>query len=226
MTPTLVVDIGGTSIKLSLEGTPERRFASGPWMTPGAMVDRVKRRTEDWQYERISLGYPGVVREGRPAHEPWNLGDGWMAFDFGKAFKCPVKIINDAALQALGNYDGGRMLFLGLGTSLGAALIADNTIMPLELGSLAHPSGETLEERLNSKALRGGRPQWRAAVLDSLPGLLHAFAVDYLTLGGGNSKYVPKLPEACLHGAKNACLIGGGRLWQTHERPSTHQYRP
>ncbi|HTN77790.1 MAG TPA: ROK family protein [Pirellulaceae bacterium] len=224
---TLVIDIGGTSVKFSISGEDERKFVSGRWLTPEAMVRRVLHATDDWSYDRISIGYPGQVRLGKVAHEPWNLADGWMDYDFAANFHTPVRLINDACLQALGNYEGGRMLFMGLGTSLGAALIVDNVVVGLEMGCLAHPSGGTLEERVSSKALRAaGRSDWRGAVLESLSALKNAFVADYIKIGGGNARLIRKLPEGCRHGEAQASHIGGCRLWNTRTMQSTYLYSP
>lgn len=224
---TLVIDIGGTAVKLWLSGKETIKFNSGSWLTPQRLVPRVLKRVADWEYDRVALGYPGKVIDGEVAHEPWNLGDGWVGFDFSQAFKRPVRIMNDASLQALGNYEGGRMLFLGLGTSLGGAVIADNVIVSLEPGALGHPAAQTLEDHHSSRALRAnGRIAWRQAALDVLPALRYAFLADYVVVGGGNAKLLRKLPEDCRRGKERATLRGGERLWESQAFGSIFIYTP
>lgn len=212
---TLVIDIGGTSVKLSLDGKDTRRFVSGRWLTPERFVTQVRKHTENWRFERVSIGYPGKVSFGKPLHEPWNLGDGWTTFDFAAVLGCPIRLVNDAAMQALGNYETGSMLFVGFGTSIGGALIVDGVVFSLEPGSLGHPFGGTLEEHVNAKALRSSRSSWRRAALACLTGLKNAFAVDLVVVGGGNAKYLRKLPEDCQRGSDDAPHEGGLRLWNS-----------
>lgn len=222
----LVIDIGGTTVKFFL-GEKKGRFKSGPWLTPQRMTEKLLARAQDWEYDVISLGYPGKVVSGKVAHEPWNLADGWLGYDFTERFQRPVRIINDASMQALGNYEGGRMLFLGLGTGVGSTLIVDNVIVGVDAGSLRHPRGRTLDQRLRRKALeRYGRPRWRRDVLQSLPMLQYAFATDYLVVGGGNRKYIAKWPEGCRRGADRAAFTGGMRLWHTRLLDTVYIYQP
>src|SRR5215475_6287653 len=186
----LVIDIGGSKVKILATGeTTPRTCRSGKRLTPDQMVAAVQELAEDWTYEAISIGYPGVVGARGPASEPGNLGSGWVGFNFAAAFDRPVRIINDAAMQALGNYEGGRMLFLGFGTGLGSALIADRVIVPLELGHLRYGSGEKLGEVLGDRGLkRYGLKFWRRVVEEISPVFMSAFLADYVVLGGGNSK--------------------------------------
>src|SRR5437773_472215 len=173
----LVIDVGGTNIKLLATGQKEpRKIPSGPAMTAGKMVREVKACVRDWKFDRVSLGYPGPIINGHPLREPHNLGGGWMRFNFSKAFGCPVKILNDAAMQALGSYEGGRMLFLGLGTGLGSALIAANAVIPMELGQLLYKDGGTLGATLGKKGLeRLGKEAWCAAVKEAVTAVTRAF---------------------------------------------------
>lgn len=222
----LVIDIGGTGVKLFLDDKKER-FVSGPWLTPDKMAEHVLERVSDWEYDFISIGYPGKVVGGKVAHEPWNLADGWVEYDFTERFQRPVRIINDAAMQALGNYEGARMLFVGLGTGVGSTLIVDNVIVAVDVGSLLHPQGRTINQRLRRKNLeRVGRPRWRRDVLEALPMLRNAFATDYLVVGGGNRGYISKWPEGCRRGTDRAAWRGGVRLWHTRLLDTVYIYQP
>lgn len=223
----LVIDIGGTGVKMFLEGEERRRFPSGKWLTPERMAAHVHEHVEGWEYDVVSIGFPGRVNAGKPAHEPHNLADGWLDYDFTKRFERPVRMINDAAMQALGNYEGKRMLFIGLGTSVGGALIVDNVIVALEPGALAHPRGGSLEEQLSRRALqRVGRPRWRRSVLQAMPALRDAFAADYLVVGGGNRKFISKWPEHVQRGRDRASHEGGIRLWHTRLLDTVYVYQP
>ena len=184
----LVIDVGGSRVKLAVAGkSMHESFESDPKLTPRELVKQTRRLTKRWAYDAISLGYPGLVKATGPSAEPGNLGPGWVGFDFEKAFGCSVRIVNDAALQALGGYDGGRMLFLGVGTGLGSALIAERVIISLELGSLPHRSGETLADRLGKRGLSArGQAAWQRDVVATSNTLRDAFAADYILLGGGN----------------------------------------
>lgn len=211
----LSIDVGGTHIKLKLKGGDEvRKRPSGPTMTPPIMIDLVRSSTEDWKYDRVSIGYPGPVVDGAIQREPVNLAKGWMGFDFAKTLGCPVKLINDAAMQALGSYEGGRMLFLGLGTGLGTTLIYNNFLLPMELGHLPYKKGLTYEDYVGQAGLkRLGRRKWKQAVFDVVARLRAAFLADYIVLGGGNVKKLDELPPACHMGDNRNAFLGGFRLW-------------
>jgi polyphosphate glucokinase len=211
----LVIDVGGTGIKLKLKGRDDmRKVLSGPDMTPQHLVAAVRETTADWQYNAVSIGYPGPVIKGKIAKEPVNLGPGWVGFDFSAALGKPVRIINDAAMQALGSYQGGRMLFLGLGTGLGSTMILDDVIAPMELGHLPYKKGRTFEEYVGQAALkRLGRRKWQAAVFDVVARLRAALLPDYVVLGGGNVKKLDELPPGCFQGDNSNAFLGGLRLW-------------
>jgi polyphosphate glucokinase len=212
----LAIDVGGTNVKILATGQEEmRRIPSGPTMTPARMVEAVKELARDWDYDVISIGYPGPVVNGKPALEPHNLGEGWVSFDFAAAFGKPVKIVNDAAMQALGSYEGGRMLFLGLGTGLGSALIIDGTLAPLELAHLPYKKKRTFEDYVGIRGLdRLGKKKWQRAVEDVAARLQAALVADYVVLGGGNSKKLTHLPHGARLGENDNAFIGGYRLWE------------
>jgi len=212
----LVVDIGGTNVKMLATGQKEpRKYPSGPTMTPQKMVSVVKQNTRDWKFDCVSLGYPGPIINGHPLREPHNLGAGWVGFDFRKAFGHPLKIINDAAMQALGSYKGGRMLFLGLGTGLGSAMIVDGTLEPMELAHLIYKHGKTYEDYLGLRGLeRSGKKKWRKDVAKITKRLKTALEADYVVLGGGNSKKLKELPPGARLGNNLNAFLGGFRLWQ------------
>jgi hypothetical protein len=212
----LAVDIGGTKIKALASGQTEPRKAlSGRGLTPAHMVEIVRELADGWEYEALSLGYPGLVGPGGPRSEPGNLGPGWVGFDYAAAFDHPVKIVNDAAMQALGSYEGGRMLFLGLGTGLGSAMIAENVIVPLELGRLPYRRNRSLGEVLGRAGLkRIGKKVWKAVVAEIASTLMSAFEVDYVVLGGGNAKLITdKPPPGSRMGHNLTAFRGGFRLW-------------
>lgn len=224
MKKILAVDIGGSSIKFLASGESEpRKIASGADISPAEMVERVRKETRDWRYSAVSIGYPGLVGSHGPLAEPGNLGPGWVGFDFAAAFECPVRITNDAAMQALGSYDGGRMLFLGLGTGVGSVLIVDHSLLQLELGELWYKRRKTLSRRIGRSALdKVGKSRWRKRVLELVPSLQRAFLADYVVLGGGNSKLIGEpLPPNVRLGHNLTAFRGGYRLWgiedvQTH----------
>jgi polyphosphate glucokinase len=212
----LTVDVGGSHVKFAVGGHTERReFESGPTLSAREMVDTVLRMTADWSYDAVSIGYPGVVRRDRVVAEPRNLGPGWRGFDFGKAFGCPVKVVNDAVMQALGNYEGGRMLFLGLGTGLGTAMIIDGVIAPMELAHLPYRNGRTFENFVGAAGLkRLGRKKWRKLVIDVIERLTAALEPDYVVLGGGNAKKLgKKLPPHARLRNNDSAFAGGHKLW-------------
>jgi polyphosphate glucokinase len=211
----LVIDIGGSKVKMLVSGHHEpRKFASGKRLKPGPMVEKVRRLTTDWQYQSVSIGFPGIVGEHGPSAEPGNLGPGWVGFDFAAAFECPVRIINDAAMQALGSYEGGRMLFLGLGTGLGSALIAEHVVVPLELGRLFVLGDKPLGELIGNAGLkRVGKKDWREKVNAVITNLMGAFNADYVVVGGGNARKCNSLPEGARKGHNLAAFRGGIRLW-------------
>jgi polyphosphate glucokinase len=215
----LVIDVGGTNVKLKLSGQDEiRKFPSGPEMTPTAMVEGIHKAAADWKWDRVSIGYPGPVVKNKILLEPVNLGRGWVGFDFAAALKSPVHVINDAAMQALGSYDGGRMLFLGLGTGLGTTLIIDGLVAPLEIGHLPYKKGKTFEQWVgNAGRERIGKKKWRLVVADVVARLRHAFIADYVVLGGGNVKKLDELPPDCRAGDNTRAFIGGVRLWEEAE---------
>jgi polyphosphate glucokinase len=210
----LVIDVGGTSVKILATGqTESRSFRSGPKLTPRQMVSKVKKLAADWTYDVISIGYPGPVLGGRPAAEPANLGRGWVAFDFAQAFGLPAKVLNDAALQALGSYKGGKMLFLGLGTGLGTALVVNGVVKPMELGHLPYMQG-TYEDYVGRTGLeRDGKKMWRRRVADVVERLRAALQPDDTVIGGGNVKKLKALPRGCRAGENANAFRGGFRLW-------------
>ena len=210
----LVVDVGGTHVKILASGqrTP-RRFESGPTLTPRRMVAGVKRSAQGWAFDAVSIGYPGVVVRGRPISEPHNLGRGWVGFDYAKAFGRPVRILNDAAMQALGSYRGGKMLFLGLGTGLGTAMVVDGVIEPLELAHLPYRKA-TYEDYVGARSLeRRGRKKWQRHVLEVVECLRAALGPDDVVLGGGNAAKLERLPAGCRLGSNANAFRGGDRLW-------------
>jgi predicted NBD/HSP70 family sugar kinase len=211
----LVVDIGGTNVKILASGQTEpRRFPSGRRMTPKQMVAGVRKLAVDWNYDAVSIGYPGVVAKGRIVAEPHNLAPGWRRFDFAAAFGRPARIINDAAMQALGSYKGGTMLFLGLGTGLGSALIVNGTAVPMELAHL--PWGEsTYEGYLGARGLeKFGKKAWRKNVAKVVKRFIAALLLDDVVLGGGNAKRLKALPPGCRLGHNSHAFLGGYKLWE------------
>ena len=210
----LVIDVGGTHVKILATGQKERReFESGTTLTPERMVAGVKELSKDWKYDVVAIGYPGRVRNNRPTAEPRNLAKGWVGFDFKAAFKCPVKLVNDAAMQALGSYRKGTMLFAGLGTGFGAAMVVDGVVVPMELGIMFYRDG-TFEDYLGLRGLqRLGKKKWRQEVADCIGGLVPALQLDEVVLGGGNVKKLKALPPGCRAGDNANAFIGGFRLW-------------
>jgi polyphosphate glucokinase len=211
----LVIDVGGTNIKVLVSGRRKPiKIPSGPHLTARLMARAVRDVTAEWRYDVVSIGYPGPVAHGRITHEPWNLGKGWVRFDFRKALGRPVRIINDAAMQALGSYAGGSMLFLGLGTGLGSAMIRDGVLIPLELAHLPYRRGESYEEWLGEAGMkRHGKRSWRQHVAKVTALFIAAFQIDYLVLGGGNVRHLHTLPPGTRAGKNANAFKGGFRLW-------------
>lgn len=210
----LVVDVGGTHLKILLSGqdTP-RRTPSGPRMGAAQMVEKVHALADGWDFDRVSIGYPGPARDGAPCGEPPNLRPGWVGFDFAGAFGKPVRLINDAAMQALGSYEGGKMLFLGLGTGLGSTLIVDRLVVPMELGHLPYRDA-TFEDYVGEHGLqRAGKRKWRRHVADVVARLTAALLPDEVVLGGGNVHQLKELPPLCRAGDNANAFTGGFRLW-------------
>ncbi|RIW15709.1 ROK family protein [Algoriphagus lacus] len=211
----LVIDIGGSNIKILATGQPERiKIPSGRDFTPEQMVPLVKEASKDWDYEAISIGFPGVVKHGKIVANPINMGIGWTGFDFESAFGCKVKIINDAAMQALGSYEGGKLLFMGFGTGLGTAMIFEDVILPLEGGHLPFKLG-TFESHVGNDALKKlGKTRWKELVYQTIAHFQHCFQPDEIVLGGGNSKLLEEIPPYCRLGSNKNAFTGGFRLWE------------
>jgi len=216
-----VVDIGGTRVKMrTADNDDVRRFRSGRSLTPDGLMRRRRGMTEDGEYDAVAIGYPGRVAGNRPAAEPGNLGAGWVGFDFEYAFGRPVRVVNDAVLQALGAYDSGRMLFLGLGTGVGSALVTEHVVVPLELGDLPHPRGGSIASWLGREGLRIRGPQvWHEAVAEITPLLRDALLADYVAFGGGNARRLHRLPEHARRGGNEDAFTGGFRLWEEMVEP-------
>ena len=223
----LVIDVGGTNVKIFAAGQKEPfKIPSGPTMTAGKMVSLVKEATREWNYDCISLGYPGPIINGHPLREPHNLGGGWVGFNFAKAFGCPVKMINDAAMQALGSYEGGRMLFLGLGTGLGSAMVVEGVLEPMELAHLGYKKGKTYEDYLGLRGIeRLGKKKWRKHVARIVTKLMAALDADYVVLGGGNIKKLESAPEGARLGSNENAFLGGFRMWQVPEELRNKDFR-
>jgi polyphosphate glucokinase len=216
----LVIDVGGNNVKmLATAQGPSRKFPSGPKMTPRQMVNGVKKLVGTWKFDAVSIGYPGPARHNTPVAEPHNLGPGWVGFDFRAAFGCPIKLVNDAAMQALGSYKKDKMLFLGLGTGLGSALIVEGHLAPMELGHLPYKKG-TYESYVGQKALqRYGKKKWERIVKDVVARLIAALEPDDVVLGGGNVRKLKALPPHCRAGNNANAFRGGFRLWQDAAGP-------
>ena len=231
----LVIDIGGTHVKVLATGQKlHREFASGPTLIPKRMVAEVRKLVPNWKYDVVSIGYPGPVLRDRPVSEPWNLGKGWVGFNFQAAFKCPVRIMNDAAMQALGSYKRGKMLFLGLGTGLGSALIVDGIVEPMELGHLPYKKS-TFEDYVGIRGLeKHGKKKWRSYVADVVKRLVAAIEPDEVVLGGGNVKKLKELPAGCRVGDNANAFVGGFRVWEkagagkgfARAKPPLHKRKP
>ena len=211
----LVIDIGGTHVKFLATGqNTHRQFDSGPTLTPAEMGSQVQKLSSDWKYDAVSIGYPGPVLHGRIVSEPHNLGTGWVGFNFEAAFKRPVKVVNDAAMQALGGYKGGKLLFLGLGTGLGSTMIVDGVVEPMELGHLPYKKG-TFEDYVGIRGLeKHGKKKWQRHVVDVVNRLIAALEPDEVILGGGNAKKLDALPPGTQAGDNDNAFQGGFRLWE------------
>ena len=212
----LVIDVGGSHVKLMISRRGKRRkFGSGKSLTPRQMVAETKKEIGDWKFDAIAIGFPAPIHKGRIAQDPKNLGKGWKGFDFRRAFGKPVRVVNDAAMQALGSYHGGRMLFLGLGTGLGSALVWDRTVLSLELSDLPYLDDLSVEDWLGEAGLeKFGEKRWQAEVRRVVSELKKAFIADYVVLGGGNAKFVEDLPRGVALGHNRNAYTGGARLWQ------------
>jgi polyphosphate glucokinase len=212
----LVIDVGGTHVKLLATGKrAHREFDSGPHLTPRQMVAGVLKLSADWPTELVSIGLPGPVQHGKSVAEPVNLGPGWVGFDFARAFNRPVRLVNDAAMQALGSYTGGRMLFLGLGTGMGSAMVVDGVLQPTELAHLPYEKGKTFEDYVGLRGFRRlGKKRWRATVRDVVAKLTAALQVDYVVLGGGNARHMKSLPPKTRLGNNDNAFRGGFELWK------------
>ncbi|MDQ3120408.1 MAG: ROK family protein [Verrucomicrobiota bacterium] len=219
MKKILAVDIGGTHVKLMVSRTERRKFASGLKLTPKQLTSEIKEVAGDWEFDAVSLGFPSVIAKGQIMKDPKNLAPGWVGWDFQKSLGKPTRVINDAAMQALGSFRGRRMLFLGLGTGLGSTLLWDHNVLPLELGDLPYPGVERIELVLGKAGLaRLGRKTWQREVLAVVAQLKLALVADYVVLGGGNAKQLEKLPDGTELGHNRNAFLGGCRLWQINAR--------
>jgi hypothetical protein len=228
MKKILVVDVGGSNVKMMISTEEKRRkFSSGPKLTPEDAVRQIKQETKDWDYEAVAVGFPAPIKQGKIINDPKHLGKGWTDFDLGKAFGKPARVINDAALQALGSYrGGGRMLFLGLGTGLGSALVWQNHVLPLELGDLPFLENDIIERQLGDVGLKHlGKKEWQRTTLWAVKLLKQAFIADYVVLGGGNAKLIEKLPDGFELGHNRNAYPGGVRLWETNTKTNEPRWR-
>jgi predicted NBD/HSP70 family sugar kinase len=222
----LVIDVGGSNVKVMISRTQRRKFKSGPDMTPREMMAQIKPLVQDWTFDAISVGFPSPVHNGCIMSEPKHLGPGWVRFNFEKSSGKPVRVINDAAMQALGSFRGGRMLFLGLGTGLGSTLIWDTNVLPLELGDLPYGNGHIIEEYLGKSGLkRLGEKRWQQEVLRAVVSLKKSLIADYVVLGGGSAKKLDGLPAGVELGHNRNAFLGGVRLWQIDPRTRRPKWR-
>ena len=226
MKSTLAIDIGGTHVKIRIPSEPEKReFESGPTLTPKQMVDGVKKLSTGWKFDSITIGLPAPIRNNKPVKNPVNLGPGWVDFDYDADFGVPVKIINDAAMQAVGSYKAGRMLFLGLGTGLGSCLIVDHSVVPLELAHMPYRKGKTFEDYVGLRGLKKlGKKRWRKQVSEVCDILYAALLPDEIVIGGGNVKNLKELPDHCRAGDNANAFEGGFRLWQKDWASAVPEY--
>ena len=222
----LVIDIGGTHVKLMISRAKKRKFKSGQKLTPREMVKQIKVEIDGWKFDAISIGFPSPVGDGRILAEPKHLGKGWVRFNFEKALGKPVRVVNDAALQALGSYHGGRMLFLGLGTGLGSTLVFPDMVLPLELGDLPYCDDRIIEDFLGKPGIAElGEEEWERLVMGAVVQLKKSFIADYVVLGGGNTKKLSVLPEGAEQGHNRNAYLGGVRLWQTDQSTRRPKWR-
>jgi hypothetical protein len=211
----LVIDVGGSNVKLMISRAHRQKFKSGMDLTPREMIAQMKPILEDWAFDAVSMGFPAPVRDGHIISEPKHLGPGWTRFDFEKAMGKPIRIVNDAAMQALGSYYGGRMLFLGLGTGLGSTLVWANNVLPLELGDLPYSNDHVIEDYLGKSGMKQlGEKEWKREVLRCALLLKKALIADYVVFGGGNAKKFDELPDGIELGNNRNAFLGGVRLWQ------------
>jgi polyphosphate glucokinase len=222
----LVIDIGGSNVKLMISRWEKRKFNSGPDLTPREMVAQIKTLLQDWSFDAVSMGFPAPVRNGRIMGEPKHLGAGWTRFDYEKSLGKPIRIINDAAMQALGSFHGGRMLFLGLGTGLGSTLIWETNVLPLELGDLPYGNGDIIEDYLGKSGMKElGEKKWKREVLRAVLSLKKSLIADYVVLGGGSAKKFDQLPRGIEPGHNRNAFLGGVRLWQIDPRTRRAKWR-
>jgi len=224
--PILVIDVGGSNVKLMISRFEKRKFKSGPDLTPREMVAQMKTLLRDWSFDVISMGFPAPVRNGRIISEPKHLGPGWTRFNYEKSLGRPIRIINDAAMQALGSFHGGRMLFLGLGTGLGSTLIWETSVLPLELGDLPYGNGDIIEDYLGKSGMKQlGEKAWKREVLRAVLSLKKSLIADYVVLGGGSAKKFDELPSGIEPGQNRNAFLGGVRLWQIDPRTQRAKWR-
>ncbi len=222
----LAIDVGGSNVKLMISRWEKRKFKSGPDLTPREMVAQMKPLLQDWSFDAVSMGFPAPVRNGRIMSEPKHLGPGWTRFNYEKSLGKPIRIINDAAMQALGSFHGGRMLFLGLGTGLGSTLIWETNVLPLELGDLPYGNGEIIEDYLGKSGMKElGEKRWKREVLRAVLLLKKSVVADYVFLGGGSAKKFDQLPDGIELGHNRNAFLGGVRLWQTDPRTRRAKWR-
>jgi polyphosphate glucokinase len=222
----LAIDVGGSNVKLMVSRWEKRKFKSGPDLTPREMVAQMKPLLQDWSFDAVSMGFPAPIRNGRIISEPKHLGPGWTRFNYEKSLGKPIRIINDAAMQALGSFHGGRMLFLGLGTGLGSTLIWETNVLPLELGDLPYGNGDIIEDYLGKSGMKQlGEKRWKREVLRAVLLLKKSVVVDYVVLGGGSAKKFDQLPNGIELGHNRNAFLGGVRLWQTDPRTRRAKWR-
>jgi polyphosphate glucokinase len=222
----LVIDVGGSNVKLMISRREKQKFKSGAELTPREMLAQIKPLVRDWSFDAVSMGFPAPVRNGRIVSEPKHLGSGWTRFDFDKSLGKPMRIMNDAAMQALGSFHGGRMLFLGLGTGLGSTLIWETNVLPLELGDLPYGDGHIIEDYLGKSGMKElGEKKWKREVLRAVLLLKKSLIADYVVLGGGNAKKFDQLPAGIELGQNRNAFLGGVRLWQIEPRTRRAKWR-